>query len=379
MDNAIRRVVAVHDGILAISTGSSHRSKTWKQKSISWSELVRKLDTTKRTNETQAEFFKISKVRQDEIKDIGGFVGGELEGDRRTALTAGNRQIITLDADYADVNLWDIVEMFFGEYACCCYSTHKHTPEKPRLRVVIPLDRAVTPDEYQAINRKVAEWLGIDYFDDTTYQPHRLMYWPSTSADAEFFFRGQDGVWLSADKVLNEYDDWQDQTTWPVSSRQSEIVKRAIKKQEDPLEKKGLIGLFCRSYTVPEAIAEFLPDVYEPCAGQDDDRYTFKAGSSSGGAVVYEGKWLYSFHSTDPCSNQLVNVFDLVSIHKFGELYEGKAAQDIKKKPNWEKMMSLVTEDERVKALELKERMKEAQDKFEDLGNEEDIDAQDFS
>lgn len=378
-DNAIRRVVASHDGILTICTGSSRRSKVWKQKQVAWSDLVRRLGNTKRTPETQAQYMKLSKIKQDEIKDVGGFVGGELEGGRRTALTAGNRQIITLDADYADKSLWDMVEMFFGDYAIACYSTHKHTPDKPRLRLVIPLDRPVTPDEYQAISRKVAEEFGIDNFDDTTYQPHRLMYWPSTSRDAEFFFRWQDGVWLPADGVLDQYDDWQDQTTWPVSSRQSELVERAIKKQEDPLEKKGLIGAFCRAYTIQEVIDEYLPDVYEKCDGQDD-RYTFKAGSSSGGGKVFEdGKFFYSFHSTDPCSNLLVNAFDLVRIHRYGDLDEGKTSTDVTKLPSWDKMMKLVSDDERVRILQMKERMQQAQDEFDDLGDNEDVEAQDFS
>jgi len=379
MAEAIKKVVASHDGLLAISTGSSRKTKVWKQKNIAWSELVRRLGTTKRTNETQAEFMKMNKVKQDEIKDVGGFVGGELEGGKRTAASCGNRQIITLDADYAEKSLWDTVEMFFGEYAIACYSTHKHTPEKPRLRLVIPLDRPVTPDEYQAISRKVAEGFGIDNFDDTTYQPHRLMYWPSTSNDGEFYFRWQDGVWLSADRILDSYDDWQDQTTWPVSSRQGEIVKRSMKKQEDPLEKKGLIGLFCRSYTIQEAIETFLPEVYTPCEGKED-RYTFKAGSATGGAVIYDDKWLYSHHSTDPCSMMLVNAFDLVRIHKFGDLDEGKTAQEITKKPSWEKMMDLVSNDGKVKVLQMKERLKEAQDEFDDLGDEEgDVDSQDLN
>ena len=378
MGNAIRKVVAEHDGLLTISTGSSRRSRVWKQKSVAWSALIKRLGTTTRTNEKQAQYFKLSKVRQDEIKDVGGFVGGELTDGRRTAMTAGDRQIVTLDADFADGSLWDMVEMFFGDYAICCYSTHKHTPEKPRLRLVIPLDRPVTPDEYQAISRKVAEEFGIDNFDDTTYQPHRLMYWPSTSADAEFFFRWQDGQWLSAQAVLDSYDDWQDQTTWPTSSRQGEAVRRAMKKQEDPQEKKGLIGAFCRSYTIQEVIDEYLPDIYEACAGHDD-RYTYKAGSSSGGAVVYEDKWLFSHHATDPCSMQLCNAFDLVRIHKFGELDDGKTSQDITKKPSWERMLRLCSEDERVKVLQMKERMQEAHEEFGDPDSEEeDVEAQDY-
>ena len=356
-------VVAEHDGILTISTGSSRRTKVWKKKAVRWSQLVGRLSETTRTTETQKDFFKMPKAKQDEIKDIGGFVGGELVDGRRRASSMGTRQVVTLDADFADVGLWEAVPMLYGDGAICCYSTHKHTKEKPRLRLVIPLTRAVTPDEYQAVARKVAEMFGIDIFDDTTYQPHRLMYWPSSSADAPYEFHFQDGPWLDADAVLAEYDDWQDQTTWPVSSRQGEIVAHAMKKQEDPTTKDGLIGAFCRCYTIPEVIDEYLSDVYEPCAGHDD-RYTFRAGTSAGGAVVYDDKWLYSHHATDPASGKLLNAFDLVRLHKFGELDEGKWTEDVKKMPSWKKMMDLAAEDKKVKVLGMRERMAEADDDF---------------
>lgn len=355
-------IVVTHDGLLTICTGSSRKTKVWKQKQISWSQLIKRLSTTKRTNETQAQYFKLGKARQDEIKDVGGFVGGELENGRRTALSVINRQLITLDADFAEKNLWEKVEKTFDN-AACVYSTHKHTKENPRLRLVIPLDRPVSPDEYQAISRKVAENFGIDSFDDTTYQPHRLMYFPSTSSDAEFFFKWQDGEFLSADTILSEYDDWQDVSQWARSVRSKELVSREIKKVEDPLSKEGLIGAFCRAYTIQEVIAEYLPDVYEEVS---KDRYTFKAGTSSGGAIVYEDKWLYSFHATDPCSLILCNAFDLVRIHKFGELDEGKEIKIVSNLPSHIKMLDLCSKDDKVKILVNEEALQD----FDDLGEE---------
>lgn len=373
-----RRIHFEHDGLLTISTGSRRRTKVWKEKRVAWSALVKRLSETKRTSETQKEFARMDKASQDEVKDVGGFVGGELENGRRTAATCGKRQLVTLDADFAGADFWDSLEFLFGDYACCTYSTHKHTKEKPRLRLVIPLKRPVTPDEYQAVSRKIAEGIGIDLFDDTTYQPHRLMYWPSTSRDGEFFFEWQDGPWLDPDKVLAAYDDWEDQTEWPVSSRQGELVSRAMKKQEDPLEKHGLIGAFCRAYNIGEAIEKFLPEVYEPFEGHED-RYTYKPGSSAGGAIVYEDKWLFSHHATDPATMKLCNAFDLVRIHKFGDLDEGKTTQDISKLPSYQKMMELVTKDEHVKACMMKEKMEEVQAEFHDLGDEDDVEEQDFS
>lgn len=373
----VKRVVAAHDGLLKISIGNSRRAKTWRTQQIAWSQLVQKLSKTKRTDEKQADYFKMEKARQDDIKDVGGFVGGVLIGGRRSAKTVESRQLVTLDADYASRSMWDLVDtgVAFGNYAIAMYSTHKHTSEKPRLRLVIPLDRPVAPDEYQAISRKIAEGFGIDNFDDSTYQHDRLMYWPSTSYDAPYLFEWQDGPWLSADLVLAEYENWRDQTKWPVSSRVSSLVTKSMKKQQDPLEKKGLIGTFCRCYSIQEAIEKFLPDVYEPFDAKED-RYTYKEGSSAGGAVIYEDKWLYSFHATDPVSNRLVNAFDLVRIHKYGDLDEDKNVQDPTKLPSWELMMSLIKDDDMVKARQVAERLQEAKGEFDDLGE---LDPKDYA
>jgi hypothetical protein len=35
-------------------------------------------------------------------------------------------------------------------------------------------------------------------------------------------------------------------------------------KQGDPHEKPGMVGAFCRTYSIPEAIETFLEDRYEP-------------------------------------------------------------------------------------------------------------------
>lgn len=129
----------------------------------------------------------MSKSEQADIKDVGGFVGGYLKEGKRRAGQVMNRSMLTLDIDYAAQDMTDILSMFY-DFAYCLYSTHKHREISPRLRLVIPLKRNVNADEYEAIGRKVADIVGMDYFDDTTYQPHRLMYWPSTSNDAEFFF-----------------------------------------------------------------------------------------------------------------------------------------------------------------------------------------------
>lgn len=359
-----------YDGMITLSVGGSRRTKVWKQKKVLWSELVQRLGQTTRTKETQAQFFKLPKEKQDEIKDVGGFVGGVLKGGRRTAACTDSRQLLTLDVDFAPPDFWEQIELFFGGHALCVYSTHKHTPESPRLRIVMPIKRPVTPDEYPAIGRKITEKLGIEYFDDTTYQPQRLMYWPSTSQDGEFFYRVQDGPWLDADEILAEYEDWQDQSSWPVSGRQNKRLHRELVKQQDPLTKSGLIGTFCRTYSISEAIETFLPDVYKRCAGYTD-RYTYIPGSSTGGAVVYEDKWLFSHHATDPATMTLCNAFDLVRIHKFGNLDQKGVYENPKNQPSYQKMLELCANDDQVKLQLLKENQEQLKEEFSDLGEPE--------
>ena len=66
-----------------IATGISRNTKIWKNTVISWNDLVNRLSKTVRTPETQGEFKNLPKSKQDEIKDVGGFVGGSLKNGKR--------------------------------------------------------------------------------------------------------------------------------------------------------------------------------------------------------------------------------------------------------------------------------------------------------
>lgn len=351
---------------LIIATGKSRYEKKWKNKKMLWSALLKKLGNSVETPETHAEFMQMPKDDQDRIKDIGGFVGGHLkDGMRRTGHVAA-RQILTLDLDFPPADLvGELMDNFALDCAMAIYSTHKHTPKNPRLRLIIPLDRQVSPDEYEAIGRKIAEKVGIDYFDDSTFQPTRLMYWPSHSTDVEPYFWSYDAPVLSADDVLNEYPDWTDTSYWPESSRMTGIRKKQADKQGDPTEKKGVVGAFCRTYDIVEVIRKFLPDVYTETA--HPDRYTYAAGSTAAGLVIYEGgKFAYSNHSTDPAGGQLCNAFDLVRIHKYGDLDEGHEKQTGNKRPSYKAMAELVINDPESKLTLINDKHDSALDDFAD-------------
>jgi predicted P-loop ATPase len=351
---------------LIIATGKSRYEKKWKNKKMLWSALLKKLGNSVETPETHAEFMQMPKDDQDRIKDIGGFVGGHLkDGMRRTGHVVA-RQILTLDLDFPPADLvGELMDSFALDCAMAIYSTHKHTSTKQRLRLIIPLDREVSPDEYEAIARKVAEKVGIDYFDDSTFQPTRLMYWPSHSSDVEPFFWSYDAPVLSADDVLAEYPDWSDTSYWPESSRMTGVRKKQADKQGDPTEKKGIVGAFCRTYSIVDVIHKFLPDVYTETA--QPDRYTYAAGSTAAGLVIYEGgKFAYSNHSTDPAGGQLCNAFDLVRVHKFGDLDEGHENAVGKKRPSYQAMAELAAEDPDTKLTLIQDKHDSAVDDFAD-------------
>lgn len=334
---------------------------------------MERLSTTSRTPESQGEYKNMTKSQQDKIKDIGGFVAGKLKNGSRKAENVESRDIITLDADFAAVDFCDQLDIFLS-CAWCVYSTHKHTPEKPRLRLLIPLDRSATAEEYEALARKIADNIGIDQFDDTTYQPHRLMYWPSTSMDGEYVFRTGKGEFLSVDSILQQYKDWTDVSEWPVSGRTLQRKDRLLKKQEDPCSKNGIVGAFCRTYNVEEAMEKFLPGVYVPCAMED--RYTYAAGSTAAGAVIYDdGKFIYSNHATDPAGGVLCNAFDLVRLHKFRELDEEAAeGTPTVKLPSYLEMRELASNDAEVRMTLHKEKLACSQKDFAGISIAEDED-----
>ncbi len=286
-----------------IATGKHRHTAKWRNKRTTWQDIAASCEETTRTDETQAQFFKMDKEKQDDVKDKGGFVGGYLKDGRRLKANIVHRQVVALDVDYTDnLDTWlDCREM---DFAALMYTTHKHRREAPRYRIVFPLDRPCTPDEYEAIARTVASWMDIEVFDDTTYQPNRLMHYPSSSKDGEYIFDIIDAPVLSADEVLDGMTNYEDVTTWPRSSRELERLRdrRGVDKAEDPETKTGIVGAFCRAYGIEEAIYEFLSDKYTPCERLGRDRYTYVGGSTSGGLIVYDNKFAYSHHATDPCS-----------------------------------------------------------------------------
>jgi len=365
-----------YDKDIQIATANTRNASSWKNQTITLVDFVQKLAKTIRTKETFSAYMSLPKSEQDDIKDVGGFVGGLLKGGRRGKGNVANRSILTLDADYADGGTVARIREVLGNHNYTIYSTHKHNLDAgtPRYRLVIATDRLMLPDEYQAVMRKVAEMVNINTFDDSTYDVNRLMYWPSTSDDADFYFEHNDAPFISVDEILKSYGEenaWSDVLLWPTSDRETKRITKGFEKQADPFTKKGVVGAFCRCVSIHEAV--MLTKAYKLEKG---GRYTYVEGSSSNGLVIYDDKFAYSNHSTDPVYGVTCNAFDLVRVHLFGDLdADAKAATPTHRMPSYSAMVDYAKENPIVAKDLLKSGINDdVVLEFDDISDDQDID-----
>lgn len=356
----------VHDRQIIISTAGSRRATKWPPSTLWWSELIERLRVPTRGVETLTAYLALPKSKQDDLKDVGGFVAGTLQGNRRKAKAVTARDVVTIDADNIPAGGTSDVLRRVDSLGCAyaIYSTRKHEEARPRLRILLPLSRACTADEYEPLARKLASLIGIDLCDPTTFEASRLMYWPSCCADSQYVFAYGDRPFADVDGVLGMYRDWRNVLEWPQVPGADQAQQRLAAKQGDPLTKTGVVGAFCRTYDIYRAMDELIPGAYSPT--DIPDRYTYAGGSTTGGAVVYDhGQFLFSHHATDPCSGKLVNAFDLVRLHRFGDQDdEAQPNTPTNRLPSYTVMCQFAVADSSVAALLNTERYETAVEAF---------------
>lgn len=367
---------------IKIAVCNRKTDKRYKNREVKWGYLVQRCRTPIHTTETVQEYPKLSKANRDAAKDVGGFVGGQLKDGIRRNGHVLCRSIGTLDADHINGKTENTVFLSnlrtaLRDTTYFIYSTHSHTPEAPRYRVAILFSREVTEEEYSAVMRMIAHEIGMDFFDDSTYQSNRMMYWPSCPTNGEFYFDSSYGAPLDPDRHLSCFHDWRDVSEWPLSSRQSEIISRKCKyggnRLSNPADKDGIVGAFCSAYPISAVIDKFLPDIYAPTASPN--RYDYIPSDSIAGVMVFDDTFVYSFHASDPACGQELNAFDLVRVHMF---------PDADEKKSFKSMADFASKDTEVKKALLTQRQKALQTDFsvletENSNNSNDIDAADTS
>jgi len=173
-----------------ISVASSEKQATYKFKELSWSAIVKYL-------RQQYEL-------EHREKDCGNIVGGKFKDDKRAKANAEYRSLLALDADNAQDDFVDTVDLVLG-CAAILYTTWKNRVDGygNRLRLFAPLSRDVTPDEYWFIVHAVMRTLGVEKhtLDKGSAEAERLMHLPSSQNDRRQFVRLR-GTELDADAWL---------------------------------------------------------------------------------------------------------------------------------------------------------------------------------
>ena len=247
------------------------------------------------------------------------------------------RHALTFDFDHVGLDTWQRVKETWTGLAFAMYTTWSHTEAKPRFRVVMPLSRPCSYDEFQAVARRVATDIDIELFARESFTPAQYMFAPTRKPRGQHRSHVNAGDWLNVDEVLAEYKDWTDHTTWPHRKDGDGVHKQEA--QTRPDEKPGIVGDFCRAFRVADAIKRFeLP--YVPAG--TEGRWTYTAGSRPEGAIEYDdGLKFHSHHDTDPARGQN-NAFDLVRLHRFGALdSDGDRAAAVVERPSYKAMCKL--------------------------------------
>lgn len=357
--------------IVSWAEGAGRNLAKADNKTGGWAELCKKLSSPTRTRERYKAFMAMSRDEQLRLKSTNGWISGaQCEGKWRNLRNVKPRDLMTLDLDYPNPGFLDQVEMGatpISQFEFFALTTRSHSPEKPRVRVVLPMKRKVTPDEYSPLVRILAflidnETQPMRQVDVVSSRKAQMMFYPTASVDGVFWSFRNEGSLLDPDALLDWYEethgDWRDLAALPLFTGEDQLRKHADK-AEDPLLKVGPVGHWCRAYSVEDIIANFLPDIYVPGDTQSaKPRYTYTGGSASNGAVVEDdGRFLYSHHGTDPVGEQLVNSWDLYRVHKFGELDDGISTDTpMGQRPSWKAMMEFAKADPKFHQQVIKSR-----------------------
>jgi hypothetical protein len=122
---------------------------------------------------------KVAKTKEQE----GWFCGGGFSGGYRNTENLLGRSLLTIDVDECAMSKGEIeFELEMTGFALVAYSTWRSTDNANRFRIVLPLSREVSAEEYVAVMHWFASEFSSFIIDDSAFKPAQFMYMPSVSA-----------------------------------------------------------------------------------------------------------------------------------------------------------------------------------------------------
>ena len=297
--------------------------------------------------------FKPENVKQQATKNGRNYIAGRLL-DYTKPRGKGNvidRCAVVLDCDDADRDT--INKLVEGVKALgvrsVVHSTYSSTPDKPRVRVVIPLKNVVGPGDYTSLCKAIMNHLNMVTWDESCAQAERAMYMPAKPEGGDYWAKETEGSLMDGLEWLK--------THAPASERKARTSKGNIAKRDKrrkPENDPGVQGAFNRVYTIEDAIEEFdLP--YEPCR---EGRWTHCGAHAEGGLRLVEGRpdlCISEHANTDPAcfidgngSVRALSAFELCAVHLYGE--GDDTSLPPRERASMQEMAKRAAEDEAVRA-----------------------------
>ena len=159
---------------MIISLGKSELSKAIIKKDVAWQQIVKKYSAHKVTAVKGGEYV----------------IGGEFGGGVRDEASMISRTLLVIDIDSYDGHIDELVfDLSMCPFAFVAYSTWRHTPETPRVRVIAELSRPVTPDEYRVLAKAACESLAVPIaaIDSCSWTPNQPMFAPQHPEGGSFW------------------------------------------------------------------------------------------------------------------------------------------------------------------------------------------------
>lgn len=269
------------------------------------------------------DIFKPDNVTERDTKDGLNYIAGQLL-DYSKPRGKGNiidRCAIVLDCDNATPKQIDtLIEAVRNlGVRSVVHSTYSSTPDKPKVRVVIPLKDVVAPGDYVSLCKNLMSHLNMVEWDESCAQAERIMYAPAKPTSGEYWAIINEGPLMDAKQWLNDHTP----TARKKRTSKGNVAKRDQRRK--PKNDQGIQGAFNRAHTIEDAIETFdLP--YETYR---EGRWTYYGADSKGGLRLVEDRedlCISEHANTDPAcfidgngSHRALSAFELCAIHLYGE------------------------------------------------------------
>lgn len=315
-----------------ITSKEPTRLKHWQTGLVKWEDLVAWVADPLISPKRETTGYVVGKFKPTEACEACADAGLSV-CLQRNKYAVVNRGALLLDADNPVPTFLVDLAMELDGVAYAVHTTHSSRPDAPRYRIIVPLVRPVTPEEYGWLVRDLMERVGLESFDQSCDQASRFMYRPITAKPEWYSYVVNEGESLAVEIPAEEL---------------SKITPKVSRNKRDPFELEGIKGEFNRAY---QDDFDGLIEQYDLPYVAVGDRWKLATAAAKTKPAVEEIKpgLYWSDHETDPAAHHANSAFDMVRDHRFLQLDVGvKPNTPPHNRPSDKAMCELAAMDPRV-------------------------------